>query len=119
MKYASARTTGHAFSGPQQVRHRGRLTQPVTRPAGGPLQYDFYPGRSGDGMKVDAEGNLWVAAGWHRRPGSSETLNMNVMKKLKNVIAKAVAWAWNNLIAEPIDGVLGVIWVPSWRPCRS
>ncbi len=37
--------------------------------------YDFYPGRSGDGMKVDAEGNLYVAAGLHRPRGSSETLD--------------------------------------------
>ncbi len=37
--------------------------------------YDFYPGRSGDGMAVDAEGNLYVAAGLHRRRGSSETLD--------------------------------------------
>jgi len=38
------------------------------------LVIDFFPGRSGDGMKVDAEGNLWVMAGLHRRRGSSETL---------------------------------------------
>ncbi len=37
--------------------------------------YDFYPGRSGDGMKVDAEGNLYVCAGLHRRRGTSETLD--------------------------------------------
>jgi gluconolactonase len=39
------------------------------------LVYDFYPGRSGDGMKVDAEGNLYVAAGLHRRRAGSETLD--------------------------------------------
>jgi gluconolactonase len=39
------------------------------------LLYDFYPGRSGDGMAVDAEGNLYVAAGLHRRRGTSETLD--------------------------------------------
>jgi gluconolactonase len=43
--------------------------------ANGRLLYDFYPGRSGDGMKVDAEGNLWVMAGLHRRRGSHETLD--------------------------------------------
>lgn len=37
--------------------------------------YDFYPGRSGDGMAVDAEGNLYVAAGLHRPRGTSETLD--------------------------------------------
>jgi gluconolactonase len=39
------------------------------------LLYDFYPGRSGDGMAIDAESNLYVAAGLHRRRGSSETLD--------------------------------------------
>ena len=37
--------------------------------------HDFYPGRSGDGMTIDSEGNLWVAAGLNRRRGSSETLD--------------------------------------------
>jgi gluconolactonase len=37
--------------------------------------YDFYPGRSGDGMSLDAEGNLYVAAGLHEERGSSETLD--------------------------------------------
>jgi gluconolactonase len=37
--------------------------------------YDFYPGRSGDGMSIDAEGNLYVAAGLHQRRGTSETLD--------------------------------------------
>ena len=37
--------------------------------------HDFYPGRSGDGMTVDSEGNLYVAAGLHRRRGTSETLD--------------------------------------------
>jgi gluconolactonase len=44
-------------------------------PGGERTLYDFYPGRSGDGMAVDAEGNLYVAAGLHRRRGSSETLD--------------------------------------------
>jgi gluconolactonase len=37
--------------------------------------YDFYPGRSGDGMCIDKEGNLYVAAGLHQRRGTSETLD--------------------------------------------
>lgn len=37
--------------------------------------FDFYPGRSGDGMSIDIEGNLYVAAGLHQRRGSSETLD--------------------------------------------
>lgn len=36
---------------------------------------DFYPGRSGDGMCIDAEGNLYVAAGLHARRDTSETLD--------------------------------------------
>ena len=36
---------------------------------------DFYPGRSGDGMAIDAQGNLYVAAGLHKTRGTSETLD--------------------------------------------
>lgn len=36
---------------------------------------NFYPGRSGDGLCLDAEGNLYVAAGLHKTRGSSETLD--------------------------------------------
>jgi len=36
---------------------------------------DFYPGRSGDGMRIDVVGNLYVAAGLHDRRGTSETLD--------------------------------------------
>lgn len=37
--------------------------------------HDFYPGRSGDGMTIDSEGNLWVAAGLNRLRDTSETLD--------------------------------------------
>ncbi|HEU4410472.1 MAG TPA: SMP-30/gluconolactonase/LRE family protein [Polyangiaceae bacterium] len=37
--------------------------------------YTFYPGRSGDGMAVDALGNLYVAAGLHNTRNTSETLD--------------------------------------------
>lgn len=37
--------------------------------------HDFYPGRSGDGMTIDTEGNLYVAAGLNRLRGTSETLD--------------------------------------------
>ncbi|MCB0666189.1 MAG: SMP-30/gluconolactonase/LRE family protein [Saprospiraceae bacterium] len=36
---------------------------------------DFYPGRSGDGMCIDQNGNLYVAAGLHQTRGTSETLD--------------------------------------------
>ena len=37
--------------------------------------YNFYPGRSADGMAIDTEGNLYAAAGLHRRRGTNETLD--------------------------------------------
>ncbi len=36
---------------------------------------DFSPGRGGDGLCVDADGNLYVAAGLHKTRGTSETLD--------------------------------------------
>lgn len=36
---------------------------------------NFYPGRSGDGMCIDEDGNLYVAGGLHNLRGSSETLD--------------------------------------------
>lgn len=36
---------------------------------------NFYPGRSGDGMCIDSRGNLYVAAGLHKRRMTSETLD--------------------------------------------
>lgn len=36
---------------------------------------DFYPGRGGDGLCVDAAGNLYVAAGLHKTRGTHETLD--------------------------------------------
>ncbi len=43
--------------------------------ANGRVLVNFYPGRSGDGMCIDAEGNLYVAAGLHRTRNTSETLD--------------------------------------------
>lgn len=37
------------------------------------LVYDFAPGRGGDGMRVDVEGNLWIAAGIIAPRHSGET----------------------------------------------
>ena len=36
---------------------------------------NFYPGRSGDGMCIDSQGNLYVAAGLHDTRKTSETLD--------------------------------------------
>ncbi len=41
----------------------------------GRVLVDFYPGRSGDGMCIDAKGNLYVAAGLHKTRDTSETLD--------------------------------------------
>jgi gluconolactonase len=41
------------------------------------LVYDFGKGRGGDGLRVDADGNLWVAAGINRPRGNpGETLDV-------------------------------------------
>ncbi len=37
--------------------------------------HSFYPGRSADGISIDSEGNVYAAAGLHRRRGTSETLD--------------------------------------------
>jgi gluconolactonase len=37
--------------------------------------YNFYPGRSADGMSIDSQGNLYAAAGLHQLRGTSETLD--------------------------------------------
>jgi gluconolactonase len=37
--------------------------------------YNFYPGRSADGLAIDVEGNVYAAAGLNRRRGTSETLD--------------------------------------------
>jgi gluconolactonase len=39
------------------------------------VHYNFYPGRSGDGMSIDVDGNLYVSAGLHALRGTSETLD--------------------------------------------
>ncbi len=39
------------------------------------VHYNFYPGRSADGMTIDTAGNIHAAAGLNRRRGTSETLD--------------------------------------------
>ena len=43
--------------------------------ANGRVLIDFSPGRSGDGMCIDSNGNLYVAAGLHDTRETSETLD--------------------------------------------
>ena len=61
---------------------------------------DFYPGRSGDGMCIDAEGNLYVAAGLHQRRGTSETLDTKPGIHVISPQGKLLAYA-----ATPIDTI--------------
>ena len=39
------------------------------------IHYNFYPGRSADGLAIDTQGNIYAAAGLNRRRGTSETLD--------------------------------------------
>jgi gluconolactonase len=39
------------------------------------VHYNFYPGRSADGMSVDTQGNLYASAGMHRTRSTAETLD--------------------------------------------
>jgi gluconolactonase len=39
------------------------------------VHYNFYPGRSADGMSIDSQGNLYASAGLHERRGTAETLD--------------------------------------------
>jgi gluconolactonase len=39
------------------------------------VHYNFYPGRSADGMSIDVQGNLYAAAGMNRTRGTAETLD--------------------------------------------
>jgi gluconolactonase len=39
------------------------------------VHYNFYPGRSADGMSVDTQGNLYASAGMHRTRNTAETLD--------------------------------------------
>lgn len=41
----------------------------------GRVHYNFYPGRSADGMSIDTEGNLYASAGMNTLRGTSETLD--------------------------------------------
>ncbi len=44
--------------------------------SGGRVVYDFAPGRGGDGMRTDANGNLWIAAGVYRARNPNETTDV-------------------------------------------
>lgn len=63
---------------PDEDRHRDIRVydlQPDGSLKNGRILINFYPGRSGDGMCIDSEGNLYVAAGLHATRKTSETLD--------------------------------------------
>lgn len=39
------------------------------------VHYNFYPGRSADGMSIDTQGNLYASAGMNQLRGTAETLD--------------------------------------------
>lgn len=49
---------------------------PAGKPGAHRLVFDFAPGRGGDGMGVDIEGNLYIAAGVYRARNDSETTDV-------------------------------------------
>jgi gluconolactonase len=59
---------GHRHIRAYRLSPEGTLSEPR-------IHYDFYPGRSGDGMSIDEQGNLYVSAGLNAPRGSSETLD--------------------------------------------
>ncbi len=61
-------------------------------PANARKHIDFHPGRSGDGMRIDAEGNLYVAAGLHKTRKTSETLDTRPGIHVVNPKGKLVAF---------------------------
>lgn len=56
------------------------------------VHINFYPGRSGDGMCIDAAGNLYVAAGLHKLRNTSETLDTRPGIHVVSPVGKLVAY---------------------------
>jgi gluconolactonase len=72
------------------------------------VHYNFYPGRSGDGMSIDTQGNLYVSAGMNQLRGTSETLDnkagvyvISPEGKLLEMIPIAEDFITNNAFGGP------------------
>ena len=72
------------------------------------VHYNFYPGRSGDGMSIDSQGNLYVSAGMNQLRGTSETLDtrtgvyiISPQGKLLKFIPIAEDFITNNAFGGP------------------
>jgi gluconolactonase len=72
------------------------------------VHYNFSPGRSGDGMSIDTQGNLVVSAGQNQLRGSGETLDtragiyvISPAGKLLKFIPIAEDWVTNNAFGGP------------------
>ena len=72
------------------------------------VHYTFYPGRSGDGMSIDTQGNLYVSAGMNQLRGTSETLDtkagvyvISPQGKLLKFIPIAEDFITNNAFGGP------------------
>ena len=72
------------------------------------IHYNFYPGRSADGMSIDTQGNLYASAGMNQLRGSSETLDtktgvyvISPQGKLLKFIAIPEDFITNNAFGGP------------------
>jgi gluconolactonase len=72
------------------------------------VHYNFYPGRSADGMSIDTQGNLYASAGLHRTRSTSETLDtkcgvyvISPQGKLLKFIAIPEDFITNNAFGGP------------------
>ena len=54
---------------------RAFALSPEGTPGAMRVHYNFYPGRSADGMSIDTQGNLYASAGMGQLRGTSETLD--------------------------------------------
>ena len=66
--------TNGAKGGNRQISSWDLAPDGSVNPASKKLHYNFSPGRSGDGMSIDTQGNLWVSAGMNQLRGTDETL---------------------------------------------